>query len=266
MKKFNLLKYAVALCLSAFCLMFLPISAGAEEIRDEKNGVTYPNEIYITSGIAMEGCHGGAGYIQIRLDNEGDRIKNVKSKSKKLLAQITEENYEKRVKNNKTVFHYTRTSISFFGKKKGTYKVTFDVVDASGKKKCTKTVKVFVDKYATYTSPIKSVKYAGKDISLHGPYTKVAKGKFKVTVRKGYKVTAINVKKRNAQGDWVSTKVRNGKKITLSKREKYTRKDEWSSLSVNALFPETQIEVSVKNKKTKEVTIYIYSLYTMNKK
>ncbi len=266
MKKLNILKYAVALCVSAFCLMFLPIGADAAEVRDEKNGVTYPDEIYISSGTAGSYANGGGGSVIITLSEAGDRVKNVKSKSKNLLAQITAEGYQTQILDEKTTTRYNETHISFFGKKKGTYTVTFDVVDASGKVKCTKKIKVFVDRFPTYTSPIKSVKYAGKDINSYYPCTSIKKGKLKVTVKKGYKVESIYVKKRNSKGEWVSSKVRNGAKITLSKREKYTIKDDWQTIKINALFPETQIEVTIKNKKTKELVTYLYTLYTLNKK
>lgn len=267
MKKLNFLKYAVALCVSAFCLMFLPLSADAAEVNDTKNGVTYADEIYIASNIASEWSYGGAGYINVRLSEEGDRVKNVKSKSKNVIAKVTAESYTSYVNDGKTTTRYSQASISFFGKKKGTYKVTFDVVNADGVKKCTKTIKVHVNKYSPATvSPIKSVKYAGKDIASYEPFATAKKGKLKVTVNKGFKIKSIHVKKKNSKGEWVPTKVKNGRTITLSKRNKYTYKDEWSTIKTNALFPETQIEVTVKNKKTKELTTHVYSIYTINKK
>ncbi len=267
MKKLNILKYAVALCVSAFCLMFLPINADAAEVRDDKNGVVYPDEIFISSGVAGLHSYGGAGTVKISLSETGDRVKNVKSKSKNLLAQITAEGYQTHISKKETTTLYNETYISFFGKKKGTYTVTFDVVNANGKKKCTKKIKVYVDKFPVYApSPIKSVKYAGKDINSYYPCTSVKKGKLKVSVKKSHKIESIYVKKRNADGEWISAKVRNGAKISLSKREKYTIQDDWQTIKINALYPETQIEITVKNKKTKELTTYVYSLYTLSKK
>jgi len=267
MKKLNILKYAVALCVSAFCLMFLPVVADAQEVRDEKNGVIYADELYIGSGVAGAYAYGGAGTVKITLSESGDRVKNVKSKNKNLLAQITAEGYQTNISKKGTSTIYNETHISFFGKKKGTYTVTFDVVDKNGKKKCTKKIKVYVDKYpVSAPSPIKSVKYAGKDINSYYPFASVKKGKLKVSVRKGYKIEKIDVKKRNAKGDWVYTKIRNGAKITLSKREKYTIQDDWQTIKINALFPETQIEIRVRNKKTNESYIYAYSVFTLSKK
>lgn len=276
MKKHNLIKYAAALCLFAVCLLFSASDAKADYVYDNTNGVSYNDTVHISKGYADKWAYGGAAYVSVNLDNEGDRVTNVKSKSKYVLAKKTSESYdittdtqwdETQGQNVQiTTENYYNTFISFFGKKKGSYKVTFDVVDKNGNKKCTKTIKVYVDKYVTTTSAIKSVTYAGKDIWEYYPYCSKKSGKLKVKLNKGYSLVSITVNKRNSNGDWTGKKVKNGKKITLAKSEKYTIKNDYWITTYNPLFPETQIQISVKNKKTKEVTTYYYSLYTLNKK
>ena len=278
MKKHNFLKYAAALCLFAVCLLSPSVKADADYVYDAKNGVSYTDKAYISSGYAGHYSYGGGGYINVQLSVKTDRVKNVKSKSKNLLAKKTLEVFNfntTSTKNNNTgKYEYTETKeyssavISFFGKKKGTYKVTFDVVDANGKKKCTKTVKVYVDKYNTTVSKpaIKSMTYAGTDFWQHAPFTKKTSGKFKVKMNKGYSLVSIYVKKQNTKGEWVSKKVKNGKKITLAKTQKFSYSYTGSHTNYDYLFPETQIEVTYKDKKTKTNVTQVYTLRTLNKK
>lgn len=156
MKKHNLFKYAAAVCLFAVCLLFSATNAKAVSVSDGTNGVSYNDTVYISSGYAYEWSNGGADYVHVILDNAGDRVVNVKSSSKNLLAKKTRESFTHDTDTDydsdqdkyitTTESRYSNAYISFFGKKKGTYKVTFDVIDKTGKVKCTKTIKVYVDK------------------------------------------------------------------------------------------------------------------------
>ena len=276
MKKHNLFKYTAAVCLFAVCLLFSAITAKAAYVEDDTNGLSYNDTVYISSGYANEWSNGGADYVSVHLDNDGDRVVNVKSSSKYLLAKKTSESfthdtdtdydYEQDKYVTTTSSRYRNAYISFFGKKKGTYKVTFDVIDKTGKVKCTKTIKVYVDKYGTTSSAIKSVKYNGKDLWKYYPFCSKTKGTLKVKLNKGYSLVSIYVQKRNSKGEWTRTKVKNGKKITLAKSAKYTSDDDWAIEKYNPFFPQTRIVITAKNKKTKEVTTYSESLYTINKK
>ena len=66
------------------------------------------------------------------------------------------------------------------------------------------------------------------------------------------------------------SKTKNKKTITLAKSAKYFRQEQYSNhsykYSYNPLFPSTHIRVTVKNKKTKEVSSYTYTLETISKK
>lgn len=271
MKKHNLIKYAAALCLSAVCLLFSASDAKADYVYDNANGISYNDTVYISKGYADINCYGGAAYVSVHLDNDGDRVTNVKSKSKYVLAKKTSESYDITTETQGqnvqiTTERYSNTCISFFGKKKGSYKVTFDVVDKEGIKKCTKTIKVHVDKYVSTASAIKSITYAGKNIWECYPYCSKNSGKLKVKLNKGYSLVSIYVYKVDKKGNWKGTKVKNGKKITLAKSGKCTIIDEWHTIKDNPLLPMTHIEINVKNKKTKETQTYLYDLFTLNKK
>lgn len=276
MKKHNLFKYTAAVCLFAVCLFFSAATVKADYVDDQANGVSYNDTIHISSGYACEWAFGGDNYTYISLDNYGDRITNVKSSSSKLLAKKTRESfyhdtdtdydYEQDKYTTTTESRYSSAYISFFGKKKGNYTVTFDVIDKTGKVKCTKSIKVYVDRYVTTKPVIKSITYAGKALWEYSPFTSKTSGKLKVKLAKGYSLVSIYVEKRDSNGEWKSKKVKNGKKITLAKSAKYTDDDDWSTEKYNPLFPQTRISITVKNKKTQELTTYGEFLYTINKK
>lgn len=69
-------------------------------------------------------------------------------------------------------------------------------------------------------------------------------------------------------GDYTYKKIKNNGKIKLLKQCKYTGKfsaDE-SQYAYNSLFPETQIRITLQNKKTKEKVVDYEYLYTLNRK
>lgn len=276
MKKQNLLKYVAALCLSVACILFSADSIHAEYVTDDINGISYQNRVDMSSGYAYSYAYGGGSYITVYLNNDSERISNIKSGSKYLLAKKTCESYASRLTSDwdyeqqkytsKQEKSYGSASISFFAKKKGTYNVTFDVLKADGTVKCTKSIKVYVDRTVSSSSPIKSITYAGKGIYEYYPYTTKTSGKLKVKLKSGYSLTSIQVKTKDTKGNYVTKKVKNGKKITLAKSGKYTEEDFYSTRTHNPLFPETEIIVTVKNKKTKETSSYYFWLYTLNRK
>ncbi len=269
MKKINILKYAAALCLSAVCLFFSASDVDAKYVEDATTGISYNNEEYITSGYASNYSYGGNGYTYIYVGSNY-RITNVKSSSKNLLAKKTYEYESKRLdkETNITTSTYGTTYISYYGKKKGTYTVKFDIINTETNTKVSSgKIKVYVDKYGTsYNNPFKSIKYAGKDIWQQSPYCKKTSGKISVKMNSGYKLVSIEIGKRNSNGDWVYKKVKNNKTIKLAKSSKYTYNGYSTVSTYNPLFPETNIRITYKNKKTKVTTSTTYSLKTMNKK
>ncbi|MBQ7065542.1 MAG: hypothetical protein IJN92_01855 [Lachnospiraceae bacterium] len=259
-----------------FCAIQMEMNVQAEYIDDEVNGVSYYDEETISVGYAADWYYGSANYVYVSLKNDGDRVMNVKSNSKNLLAQKTRERYYRTTEKDystgkyKTEVDYGITYIGFFAKKAGTYKVTFDVIKADGTLRCTKTITVKTYSYtAPGINPVKSVKYAGKDLYTHYPYTEKKSGKLKVTLKKGYKLVSIQIGKYD-KGKLVYKKIKNNRKITLATKKvsksttKYTNGS--STHTYDELFPTTYIKIMYKNKKTGETGEYATSLYTMNKK
>ena len=281
MKELKFYKYLAAFCLAAMLTVFSSCDAEAAYVNDTANGVAYDDEEFVYSGYAYEYDKGAYSHVSISLDNKGDRITNVRVNKKGLLAkktyedvyEKTETDYDPETDTHKrtTTYDYSRTYISFYATKKGNYIVSFDVTDKTGAVKCTKTIKVVVDaSVVSKKHPVKKVTFAGKEIYTYYPYCPKAKGKLAVTLNKGYKLVSIEIGKRDSKGDFVYKKTKNKKNITLAKSAKYSHSYTYSKSSskytYNPLFPTTRIRITVKNKKTKEVTSYEYSLETLNKK
>lgn len=283
MKELKFYKYIAALCLAAMLAIFSSCDAEAADVVDSENGVSYNDQASVSSGYAYAYDKGAYTHISISLSNDGDRVMNVKVNKKGLLAKKTYESVTENTRSRydsesgtykrETTFKYNTTYISLYGTKKGTYTVSFDVIDPTGAVKCTKKIKVVVDASVTYSvSPIKKITYAGKDISSCYPYTNKTKGKLAVTLKKGYKLQSIEIGKTDANGNVVYKKTKNKKNITLAKSAKYSKTDkpDYSNASYkytyNTLFPETEIRITVKNKKTKKVSVHTYTLRTLNKK
>lgn len=281
MKEFKFTKYIAVLCLSVTLALFSSYDTEAAHVDDTVNGVSYNDEANISSGYAYEYAKGAYTYISVHLNNEGDRVTNIKVNKKGLLAKKTYEyvyestrnryDYETDSYKKETTYKYSTAYISLYGSKKGEYTVSFDVIDKTGVVKCTKTIKVRVDANVVYKQhPIKKITYAGKDIYSYYPYTNKTKGKLVVALNKGYKLESIEIGKLNSKGERVYKKTKNKKNITLAKSAKYSYSYDYSNSSskytYNPLFPSTYIRVNIKNKKTKEVLSYTYSLETLNKK
>lgn len=281
MKEFKFFKYIAALCLAVTLTLFSSYDTEAAYVDDTVNGISYNDEATVSSGYAYEYDKGAYTHISISLDNEGDRVTNVRVNKKGLLAKKTYEDvsestrsrydYDSDTYKRESTIRYSRAYISLYGTKKGTYIVSFDVTDKTGAVKCTKTIKVKVDASVVYKKhPIKKITFAGKEIYSYYPYCPKTKGKLAVTLNKGYKLVSIEIGKRDSKGEYVYKKTKNKNNITLAKSAKYSESYTYSKSSskytYNPLFPSTHIRVKVQNKKTKEVSSYEYSLETISKK
>lgn len=281
MKEFKFYKYIAALCLAAMLAVFSSCDAEAAYVDDTANGVSYNDERIVYSGSAFEYDKGAYTFVSISLDNEGDRVTNIRVDKKGLLAKKTYErvhesvdtdyDYETDTHTRTTTYKYSDTYISLYGTKKGSYIVSFDVTDKTGAVKCTKTIKVKVDPNVVYKkSPIKKITFAGKELYNHYPFSTKTKGKLVVKLNKGYKLVSIEIGKVNSKGETVYKKTKNKKTITLAKSTKYSYENKYSTTSYkysyNQLFPDTDIRITVKNNKTKEVTQHTYVLETLSKK
>lgn len=234
--------------------------------------LSYPTKLHIGLGYA------NADAIEIKLASAGDKIKNIKSSSKNLIAyqtslDIYRSSYSQSDERN-------AAGIGVYAKKKGTYTVKFSIYDKSGKKKSTKSVKI----YANNDSAVKSFKVDGKDIySLN--YVNKKTAKIKVTMNKGYKLKKIEVGtyKQTKSGNRTDSemkykKVKNGSKITLgTKRYYHSYKDEeTSSYDSNYYYynenwrkgmtAPTEIRVTYTDKYTKQTATAYYTIDKLLKK
>ena len=278
--KQKLIQLIATACLAAGILCLAQTDVKAEYIQDTENGVSYDNEETISVGYAYDYSNGAGGYTYVSLSKDDDRVTNVRSSSSNLIAKKTSEQiytststdyeYDEETYSGKyvtkTTTSYSSAYISFFAKKAGKYKVTFDVIDASGKVKCTKTISVKTYR-TTYTKPIvKSIKYAGKEFYEHYPFTTKKQGKLSVKLAKGYKLVSIERGTYNANGEMVYKKIKNNKTLKLATSTKYKKSYSYADHSVDELFPATSIRLNIINNKTKEEFTYYYELCTMNKK
>ncbi|MBR4758632.1 MAG: hypothetical protein IK078_00590 [Lachnospiraceae bacterium] len=255
--------------------------AAADYTQDQENGVSYDDTMYCTVGRCQKYAYGGDDTSYIYMTNDGDSIQNVKASSPNLIAKVVSRYYRKYKEcvsddtydeqgnyvpaKYEIRTDYGSTYIACYAKKKGSYKVTFDVVKADGTLRCTKTIKVYTT-YPVTKSPIKKVTYAGKDIYSYYPYTKVTSGKLSVTMNKGYKLKKIEILTPGKDGKTVTKAVKNNKTIKLAKTEKYTADNYSSKSEYNSLFPCTDIRITYTDKKTGEEASYYYYLYTLNRK
>lgn len=270
--------FAAALVL--FGCAALQTDVSAQEVEDKTYNLSYEDEEVIGVGYAYRYANGATACSYIYLGKSGYRISNVKSSSSSLLVKKTKENYstdtdydyDTDLYKAQKMTSYHDTCISYFAKKAGTYKVSFDVVDTkTNKTVATKTIKV-IAKNTVYLDPIKSIKYNGKDLYNYYPYTNKTSGKLKVTMKKGYQLVKIEVGKVNSKGVTEYKKVKNGAKIKLATKQTYSYSyaasysDYKYAYSYNRLFPETIIRITYKNKKTKQISEVATSICTMNKK
>lgn len=195
-------------------------------------------------------------------------IRNVRSSNKNIKTALTA------TRRYKTSYadYISDYYISYFAKKAGTAVVSFDVY-CDGKFVQTCSILVTAKDETFYKPLIKNIKYAGKELYYHEPFTNKTSGKLKVTPVKGYKIVSIEYStgynKKN--GDYTYKKIKNNGKIKLIKQYKYTRKysegtEYESQYAYNSLFPVTQIRITLQNKKTKEKVVDYEYLYTLNRK
>ncbi len=265
-------KTVLSLALIVLCSVSLSTVAKAEWVTDRANGVNYDNK-KTGIGVGYAWSYGSSDTVTVRLDKAGDRVTNVRSNSSNLIAQKVYEYTQKNNYNSSATTSYPECYIGVFAKKAGKYTVSFDVVDASGNLKCTKTIAVSTNS-KTYKSGILSIKYAGKDAYSYYPYTNVKSGKLSVKMKKGYKLISIERGSYDATGKYVTTPVKNNSKIKLVTKVAYKGDYSYNSSGTisgyiyqhDRLFPNTEIIVKYMNSKTKEEFTEGVTLYTINKK
>lgn len=178
--------------------------------------------------------------IRVSFAKNKDHIKNVKTSSKSLHAEVT--NILRDSYNN-------LAEIGLYAEKKGTYKVSFDIYNAKNKKVSSHSVKV----YAYAESPVKSISYGGADMTHGTCYTELPSGKLSVTMNNGYKIKEIRVITFNKKGELVTKFAENNEVIEISKYPEF-RESQWgNNYSMNSSgVPYTQIYITYMDKYTKK--------------
>ena len=166
-----------------------------------------------------ERCGVGMRYrstASIELTQNGYTVKKIKSSSKDLVVKRTYESKDSNHNNGVKTYDYY-TNITFYAKKAGKYKISFDIVKPNGKKSGkTKTITVNA---AGTGAVITGAKIGGENMmqetgwSSH--YTTKKKGKVKFNLAKGCKIKNITATTRAKNGKEVTKKFKNGKSITL---------------------------------------------------
>lgn len=191
-------------------------------------------------------------FIRVTLDKEGYDIQNIRTSGKALTAwragKRTDNHYEKDEQQEQPALKKTYIKhdvyIGLFAKKKGAYKVSFDIVDGTGKRVAGRTVKV----YATNESPFRDICLNKKKIMLNASGWRYIDGfrlgspkvKINVKMTKGYRLKKILCSKSGSTGK--SKKVRNGSTVDMRKyywieifyADKYTGETKSVTIGVNS--------------------------------
>mgnify|MGYP006934544629 CR=1 FL=1 len=193
--------------------------------------------------------------------NAGDKIANLKTNSKNLVARQTYHRTEVGTSSDENA-----AEIGLYAKKAGKYTVSFDIYSEDGSvKRSSHKITVF----AKADAPVSTIKLDGKDLSEYA-YTMINKKSAKLSVKmaSGYKLQKIVVRTYDKDGKYVEKTVKNNKKITLGKYPysyAYGYKSDYSNYRYNYwrkyLNAPTYIEITYKDKWTKqsETTTYMVS-------
>lgn len=236
----------------AFCVLFANVQTVNAETSltpgniyinyttDAKGNIIQQKKLRITT------YSSGMTSFDVRYGN-GDKIANLKVNKKGLTAGITRTDYG-------------RSDISLYATKPATYTVSFDVVNSAGAKRGSYKVQV---QAVNNNSLIKKATFGKQTvISNTGTIKKNVKtntsktarkvsgsaGKLKITANSQYKITGIIMLSTNKNRVYTYKKIRNGKKITLSKNYEYISSD--ASYGTKSSDPKkyTYIYVSYKDK------------------
>ena len=259
-KLFRILAVLFALALTIMAIPSVNVKAAtSSEVKDE-----IPTKVRIMSRSVYSSA------IQIKLVDEGYKLKNLKSNNTNLKV------YNTYVEEATDSDYNTEFRIGCYARKTGKYKVSFDLV--KGSKKTHKSVTVF----AKDDEPIKKVTFGNKRVDYNytsnsGNYGRMGypdSGVLKVTMRGGYKLKKIEIGKYETKsysdGDVYSSEnyveVSNGATITLSDVP-YTYKNTSSSYAneTEYMVAETEIRVTYIDKYTKTEATRIFDIYKLVK-
>ena len=198
-----------AICVALSMLLVLDTSVLA---------ATTPQKVHI----GLKEFYAYDSNIEVKFSQGDYKVQNVKTSSKNLISRVTniDATSSKRTYNKDNPWGYAR--IGLHAKKKGTYTVTFDVVDKNLNVVSSHSVKV----YANNEVGVNKVIFAGKTSFTSLPpnlaYGQTAigqsgSGAFKVSMNKGYSLKSITMVTYKKSGKEVRKKIKNGAKVTLGK-------------------------------------------------
>ena len=171
----------LAFCLCAGMLLLQPQSTVSAAVRNKPT----------TTVLRMSSNSFDSSAIYVNLPKaKVCYIKNIKTSSKNLIAKNT--HYY--TTSSDDTYTDTFASIGLYAKKTGKYKVTYNICDKSGNKLSSGKVTVYVKN----DLPVKSVKFAGKEVNY--ALTSKKSGKLSVKMNKGYTLKKITVTTYNKAG------------------------------------------------------------------
>lgn len=237
------------------------------------------------------GLNGANSTVKVEHSKPGDYITNITSNSKYCSAYVSNRSssYSSSyyvssgvVENQEENWTETTSTLSFFVSKSGTYYITFDICDKDGNIK-DKNCKITV--YANSVTAVKSITYAGKDItdeSFLQPVDGLAqKGTLKLVMNDGFKLKKIyysTSKKTTTSADYGDSTsyekkykaVANGKKIVLDTQPYFYEfsssyeGEYWSNTydMSQSFYADTVIKVVYTDKYTGLDAVAYYYIYT----
>lgn len=231
--------FLLAFCMLATTLLIPDVSAQAATVDKTKVHISLESQ-YSDS-------------VTVNFKKGEYKISGLKSNNKNLITKATY------VSSNDSEYatSYGSATISFYAKKAGTYKVSFNVVDKKNKVKSKHTITVYANN-----------DYAIKNVTFNGKYdfynvTTAKSGKFKVTLNKGYTLKQITMTTYNKNGKEVVKKIKNNQKVTLG-TYRSIRENEMSDSYENwyaDLLAKTTFTITYKDKYTKGLKTTTYTIY-----
>lgn len=147
-----------------------------------------------------------AVYLTVPMKTIKHRIKNLKTDSLDAKANVCT------IAAEEGLDLYSEIGIDM--RKEGTYKVTFDVYNGSGKKESSHSVKVYYDS----EQAVNRFEFDGKKCDEYGSlFTKKTKGKLSVEMNKDYKLKKIVISTYDKTGKENAKQIKNNETITLGR-------------------------------------------------
>lgn len=237
----------LAFCLCAGMFLLQPQSTVSAAVRNKET----------TTAVRMNSNSFDSSAIYINLPKaQVCYVQNINTGSKNLIAKNT--HYY--TTSSDDTYTDTYASIGLYAKKTGKYTVTYDICDKAGNKLSSGAVTVYVKN----DLPVKSVKFAGKEVNYS--LTSKKSGKLSVKMNKGYTLKKITVTTYNKAGKEVVKALKNNSTLKLGEYA-YIYDNSYSSSRYysTSLAARTKITITYIDKYTKQECETVYSLSRLAK-